>query len=109
MKRKWITWFLGIIFVLPPAAFVILNLLSSSAIRSGQAPISVFHENQQRIWRTLLNPWVLTTYLFVLLILLWQTLLKVREEKGNAINWWMIGAVLAAIYAFVSMYVRGAH
>jgi hypothetical protein len=106
MKRNWIGWLWGFLAATSIAVIAVQDIMVWRDLRSGHSPVTAFTATQQVFWRVLLNPWVFTLYFFALLILLWHVINKLRRERGNTINFWLLGAVLAAFTSLIYKFVQ---
>jgi hypothetical protein len=63
MKKSWVRWLFGLVFLFAAGNFILSVVQIQKAIHSGQSPATAFQSSQQAFWHVLLNPWVFTTYL----------------------------------------------
>lgn len=106
MKKNWVGWLVGLIFLVTLAIIVYEWVQAMTAFRAGQSPLAAFQATQQQIFHIMSNPWVFSAYLVLLLALLFGVLRQISRKTGSTNDYWFLAALLAAIVTLVRNFVR---
>lgn len=107
MKKNWVGWVFAFLFMSALGIFAFQSFQIWKAVQSGESSASAFQSNQQKFWHVLLNPWVFSAYLAVLVVLLWKAARTVARKQHQANDLWILGALLAAIGVLVFRFIQG--
>src|SRR6266481_7488122 len=83
MKKNWVRWVFGLLFVSWLGIFAFQILPIWKAIHSGASPLEAFQASQQESSHIFLNPWVFTVYLLIFVVLLWNTVRTVARKQRH--------------------------
>jgi uncharacterized BrkB/YihY/UPF0761 family membrane protein len=106
MKKNWLGWMFALLYLSGVGIFAFSSFEAWRAIHSGGAPLQAFQASQERFWHILLNPWVFTTYLFILLVLIWNALRAVVKKQRQPNDLWFLGALLASIGVLLFRFIQ---
>jgi hypothetical protein len=106
MKKNWVRLLFGLVFSLAAGNFILFVFQTQKAIHYGQSPAIAFQTSQQKFWHILLNPWIFTTYLLVLVVLLWNTVRAIVRKQHHPNDLWLAAGFLAAIAVLVLRFIQ---
>jgi hypothetical protein len=104
MIKHWSRWVVGVIVL---ATFCVLAYQYSQvfyAFRTNHPPVAVAQATQGRISHEMANPWLFSTYLALLLALIFSVIRKIR--KAGTGDYWLLASLLIAIAALVRNFVK---
>ncbi len=107
MKKNWFRWLFSLVFLLSAGIIVLQFFQIQEAIRAGESPASAARAFQQQFWHILLNPWVFTTYLLVLVTLLWSTVRTIARKQHHPNDFWLAAAFFVAIVVLIFRFIQG--
>ena len=106
VKNTWTRLLLGIVVLSVFMAVVAQGYLAWTAAQTGKSPIDAIRMSQQRLWAVILNPWVFWSYLSALVLLLWQVARGPLKRGWTSNDFWLSGAIAAAIVTLIVRFVQ---